>query len=394
ARARAARLVQPRPAQPLVLRPRRPGDGPDAGDHDPALDGRGEGKRDRNPGAAHRHASSPLADHPRQADPVRLCRHVRPLPDHRPGHRPFQGPPARLLPAPRRPDLPLPDDHPGAGPSRLKSRSYPTAGHGLLRLRPHGPDDLSLGPDLPDRKHASRLPDRQPGDPRPLLRQHPPRHLPQRLGARRPVARSAGAADHRDDGADAGVVAVQEELGLTEAAQPGTHLQQSGGTSVGCWPSGQAAQRTVEQSIFLALEPLVSVVEPVVVPVTPVSEEPVEGTLAAVDPGGAAARPGAPWRPTSPPTIVSPWCVAQAQSVMTARSPVNCPNFLIGFIVASFRSATQTKAKRCQKHAGWLTPSQSWPSLALTPEPFVCVRSARRLQKPWRKPRTRRGSPS
>jgi len=52
-------------------------------------------------------------------------------------------------------------------------------------------------------------------------------------------------------------------------AQPTTQRQQSGGTSAGCWPSGQASQRTVEQSTFLALDPLVSVVGPVVVPEAP-----------------------------------------------------------------------------------------------------------------------------
>ena len=62
-RARATRLLQPRPAQPLVLRARGAGHGPDARDHDPAVDGGGAREGDRHPRADHRHAPAALAAH-------------------------------------------------------------------------------------------------------------------------------------------------------------------------------------------------------------------------------------------------------------------------------------------------------------------------------------------
>lgn len=118
--------------------------------------------------------------------------------------------------------------------------------------------------------------------------------------------------------------------------------QQSGVTRAGCWPSGQASQRTVEQSTFLALDPLVSVVGPVVVPEAAVPDEPVDGTVAAV----VFAAVAVPWglcSPTSPPVIVPPWCIAQPQSARTARSPVNRPNLFVDLIASSFRPITPAR---------------------------------------------------
>ena len=51
-------LVQPGPQEPLVLRPRGARHGADAGDHDPAVHGRGAGEGDRHAGAAQRHAAT------------------------------------------------------------------------------------------------------------------------------------------------------------------------------------------------------------------------------------------------------------------------------------------------------------------------------------------------
>ena len=60
-RAGAARLLQPRPQEPLVLRAGRAGDDPD-GDDDAALgDGRRAREGDRHAGAAHRHADPAVA---------------------------------------------------------------------------------------------------------------------------------------------------------------------------------------------------------------------------------------------------------------------------------------------------------------------------------------------
>jgi predicted Na+-dependent transporter len=110
--------------------------------------------------------------------------------------------------------------------------------------------------------------------------------------------------------------------------------QQSGGVRAGCCPVGHETQRTVEQSTFFALEPLLSVVVPVVVPVVPASVLPV---VPLVVPG---VVPVVPWVGRLAVSgvllaVVSPRFEAQAQSTVSARIPANFPAL---FISSSFRS--------------------------------------------------------
>jgi hypothetical protein len=94
---------------------------------------------------------------------------------------------------------------------------------------------------------------------------------------------------------------------------------------------GQAAQRTVEQSTFFALEPLLSVVVPVVVPVVPVAVPAVPEVSVPVVPVVVPAVPrGARVVvPVVPPVVVPPRSDAQAQSARIPRIPVNLPILLI-----------------------------------------------------------------
>jgi hypothetical protein len=106
---------------------------------------------------------------------------------------------------------------------------------------------------------------------------------------------------------------------------------------------GHAAQRTVEQSTFFALEPLLSVVVPVVVPVVPASVLPVvplvvPGVVLAVPWVGRVAVSGVLL------AVVLPRFEAQAQSAVSARIPASFPALLI---ISSFRPAWQTKHKPC-----------------------------------------------
>jgi hypothetical protein len=109
---------------------------------------------------------------------------------------------------------------------------------------------------------------------------------------------------------------------------------------------GHEAQRTVEQSTFFALEPLLSVVVPVVVPVAPASVFPVVPPMV---PEVVPVVPVVPWVGRLAVSgvllaVVLPRFEAQAQSAVSARIPASFPALLI---ISSFRPAWQTKHKPC-----------------------------------------------
>ena len=98
-RPRAPRLLQPRPQEPLVLRPRRPGHGAHGHD-DAALRHGGRAREgDGDDGAAHRHPDPSLAAPRGQARALRPHRRRPGVPDH--GGRRLRLPraPAGLVPA-------------------------------------------------------------------------------------------------------------------------------------------------------------------------------------------------------------------------------------------------------------------------------------------------------
>ena len=126
-RSRAPRLLQPRPAEPLVLRARGGGHGPHARDHDPALHGGGAREGDRHPRADHRDASPVVAAHRGQARALRGDRDPGHAAGHRGGAPALRGTPAGLTAAADVPHPALPARAPWASASSCRPWCAPSS---------------------------------------------------------------------------------------------------------------------------------------------------------------------------------------------------------------------------------------------------------------------------